>query len=248
MRKLIIILCCIISTSVIADDLSDRKVKIERMETKISNEAQQRKLKSEKILVLQNVPINRNLPYIEDEKEIVLRTKKEIALRALSLLVVAVKGEGLEQQIVEVLVKKYDLKKHFSPVESAFINNKAPSQNDRVQFTWRYEAAWTLLWALGYVSELGVPADICDVPAAVTFMQERTKDQFINEAKLRPIGAILDESDLIYRYHWAVVDARINNQSVPSGLNPGVVQERHYALNWLIGYMGQAWDDISTDT
>ncbi|MCR9246223.1 MAG: DUF4272 domain-containing protein [bacterium] len=24
--------------------------------------------------------------------------------------------------------------------------------------------------------------------------------------------------------------------------------ERHYALNWLIGYRNQAWDDVSTDT
>jgi hypothetical protein len=30
--------------------------------------------------------------------------------------------------------------------------------------------------------------------------------------------------------------------------NAGVVQERHYALNWLIGYCGQDWDDITTDT
>lgn len=28
----------------------------------------------------------------------------------------------------------------------------------------------------------------------------------------------------------------------------GVVQERHHALNWLIGYCGQDWDDITTDT
>jgi len=24
--------------------------------------------------------------------------------------------------------------------------------------------------------------------------------------------------------------------------------ERHQALNWLIGYQGQAWDDITLDT
>ncbi len=28
----------------------------------------------------------------------------------------------------------------------------------------------------------------------------------------------------------------------------GVTKDRHYALNWLIGYMEQEWDDISTDT
>jgi len=28
----------------------------------------------------------------------------------------------------------------------------------------------------------------------------------------------------------------------------GVTYERHYAPNWLIGYMDEEWDDISTDT
>ena len=27
-----------------------------------------------------------------------------------------------------------------------------------------------------------------------------------------------------------------------------VVIERHHALNWLIGYENQQWDDVSTDT
>ena len=40
----------------------------------------------------------------------------------------------------------------------------------------------------------------------------------------------------------------MNGKSAPSGLDPGVVQERHQALNWLIGYMDQHWDDVSTDT
>ena len=53
--------------------------------------------------------------------------------------------------------------------------------------------------------------------------------------------------DRIYRYHWAVRDARIRGESV-DGLDAGVVVERHYALNWLIGYLDQAWDDITTDT
>jgi hypothetical protein len=58
---------------------------------------------------------------------------------------------------------------------------------------------------------------------------------------------MLDQADLMYRYNWAVTDARINSK--PSAdLEAGVVQERHYALNWLIGYMDQDWDDVSTDT
>ena len=79
-------------------------------------------------------------------------------------------------------------------------------------------------------------------------MRDRTKEQFIKNAKLRSISDILNENDLIYRYHWAVVESRVNGLNIPSEINPSIVMERHYALNWLIGYMNQAWDDISTDT
>ena len=55
-------------------------------------------------------------------------------------------------------------------------------------------------------------------------------------------------NESIYLIHWAVRDARLNGRPVPNNYHPGVVLERHHALNWLIGYCGQDWDDISTDT
>ena len=48
--------------------------------------------------------------------------------------------------------------------------------------------------------------------------------------------------------HWAVVDARLRGQDAPSQIEAGIVYERHYALNWLIGYFGQDWDNVKTDT
>jgi hypothetical protein len=214
----------------------------------MSQEAQQRKARSEARLEREAVPINRHLPMIESEAEVEPRTREEIALRALCLLLVAVKGEGLEQDIVERIVDDYGLAAHFTPKESAFVADPGPSEHDRIQFCWRYEAAWVLLWALGYVEALSKPTHICDVGHAVEQMKERSTGTFIADARLRPLAEILDEADLIYRYHWAVVDARIKQQPAPAELMPGVTMERHYALNWLVRYMDQAWDDISTDT
>ena len=205
-------------------------------------------MRSEGILHRDGVPINQHLPVIETREEARLRSTEEVAYRALSLLAVALKGEGLEQPLVEKLVGRYSLAPYFTPKEADFIRSAAPSQSDRSQFSWRYEAAWVLLWALGYLEELGKPSTICDVPKAVTIMHEGTTAQFVADAKLRSLEQVLDEADLIYRYDWAVVDARVNDKPSPAGLEPGVVQERHYALNWLIGYMDQDWDDVSTDT
>lgn len=228
--------------------MEERRKKIKSMETNVSPDALHRKLRSEATLRAEAVPVNLHLPAIASEREAKIRGKDEVAMRALALLVAAVKGEGLELRIVERLVKEYGLRSTFTPKEKAFLANEKPSQMDRVQFSWRYEAAWTLLWSLGFVEKLGKPVGICDVPRAVSTMKDRSTKTFLAGAKLRALPEVLDEADRIYRYHWAVTDARVKGKPSPAGLEPGVTLERHYALNWLIGYMDQEWDDISTDT
>lgn len=214
----------------------------------ISAEIIDRKLRSEGILRAEGVPVLATLPAIESTAEALKRPKEEVALRTLCVLFVAAKGEGLGEDLVEQLLESYELRTHLTPDELAFVLDKSPSQHDRNQFTWRHEAAWTLLWALGFVDQLGKPAQFCDVGFAASTMAERTTSQFIEDAELRPIAEILDQADLIYRYHWAVINALTRGQEVPAALDPGVTQERHHALNWLIGYEDQAWDDVTTDT
>jgi Domain of unknown function (DUF4272) len=214
----------------------------------ISAEAIDRKLRSEAILRAEGVPLLATLPVIETAAEALKRSKEEVALRTLCLLFVAAKGEGLGQELVERVLEFYELRPHLSPKELAFVLDKSPSQHDRIQFTWRHEAAWTLLWALGFVAQLGKPAQICDVEFAARTMTETTTSQFIEDSKLRPIADILDQADLIYRYHWAVRNARLKAEQIPASLDPGVTKERHYALNWLIGCKKQAWDHVTTDT
>ncbi|MET3907276.1 hypothetical protein ABID59_001607 [Bradyrhizobium sp. S3.3.6] len=214
----------------------------------ISAEAIDRKLRSERILQAEGVPFFAALPVIETKAEALKRSKEEVALRTLCLLFVAAKGEGLEEELVERLLETYELRPHLTPKELAFVLDNSPSQHDRIQFTWRHEAAWTLLWALGFVAQLGKPDQICDVEFAAKTMAERTTSEFIDDSELRPIADILDQADLIYRYHWAVRNARTKGQQVPAALDPGVTAERHHALNWLIGYGQQTWDHVTTHT
>jgi len=238
----------ILPLAICAPSVEDRRKKIKSMDQKNSQEALQRRARSEAVLREDGVPINQYLPVIETEDDAKRRSKAEISQRALCVLLVALKGEGLEQPIVERIAQDFKLRDSLTPKERVFIAAKTSSQNDRVQFSWKYEAAWVLLWALGYVNVLDRPTKICDVQFAVKTMRDHGPSGFEAGAKLRSLRDILDQADLIYRYHWAVVDARIKGRPAPAKLEAGVVLERHYALNWLIGYMDQEWDDISTDT
>lgn len=89
---------------------------------------------------------------------------------------------------------------------------------------------------------------MCNVADDVKIIYELKEQGFRQNAKIRSKKEILDQADLILRLNWACVSARVKNETAPGGLNSSVVYERHYALNWLIKYMNQDWDSVSTDT
>jgi Domain of unknown function (DUF4272) len=213
-----------------------------------SAEALARKQRSIDRLKAEGVWFIDHLPVIEDSQSALKRTAEEIAQRAVALHLVALKGEGLEEPIVQDLVEHFGAREFFTPEEKAFIENPAPGGHDRLQFSWRYEACWVLLWALGYIERLGFPDKNCDAPRSVQILADKTTADFAAGSKLRSLTEILDEADLTYRYSWAARNARLTEKDPPAGLDEEITVERHHAFNWLIGYLEQEWDDITTDT
>lgn len=206
-----------------------------------------RKQWAEDVLRAQGVPINQHLPMIESESQITLRTAREVADRLTALCIVAARGGGLSHEQTKRFVADRGIEPLLTPAELAFFDNAQPDERTLTQFSWRYEAAWVLFWALKHIDgQLGPPRDTCDVDK-MTGVVIGTPD--LAQNGLRSANDILNEADLIYRYHWAVRQSGIDGREVPAGLHPGVVVERHQALNWLIGYLDNTeWDDVSTDT
>lgn len=234
--------------AVMAEDVDARKAEIEKRSEAPSPEALERRARSVAQLREEGVPVLETLPVISSEADSKRRTSEEVVNRAVALCVVALKGEGLEQAVIDQIVEAYGVAPFLTPDELAFIAEPEPDDFDRIQFVWRYEAYAVLLWAVGLLDELPRPDVICDVPKVAGLLGELGRDGMLERAALRPQAELLDAADLIYRYHWAVRDAGLNGREMPAGLERGVVIERHHALNWLIGYMDQAWDDVSTDT
>ena len=213
-------------------------------------EPELRKIKSEQILSGMGVSINTHLPLIESDREAKIRDPKDVARRVLILCCMAAIADGVEREEMLDFLKSENLWEHVSPNEINFFNDANPSEKSLVQASWRSEAIWLLLWALGHIEKLDLPINQCSADTIVDIVPgpgESTKD-FIENSKLRPISEILDASDLIYRTHWATRDRGDDNKTEYANLNRDIVMEWHYAINWLTCYNDDDWDDVATDT
>jgi hypothetical protein len=209
----------------------------------------ERKKRNIAFLKSQNVPTIEHLPCIIADEEVQIRSKEEVVKRTIATAIAAVKGEGIEQATIEMVIKQFDARSFFSPEELVFINNLEAYGEGNAKFSWRYEGLWVFLWSLGFIEDLYFPTDICDVPKAVGFIRDSdTFENMLSMSKMRSNTEILEQADLIYRMDWACVNARLKNEVAPAGLDAGVVFERHYALNWLIRYQNQEWDNVRTDS
>ena len=204
-------------------------------------EALARKTRNEKKLLALGVPVSPTLPALGKGK---LRTQKEILERLFALTVAASKGDGLEQSKVDKLLAQLQAAPFLSPEERAFVKDPKPSEAELTKFGWRFWGVLVLLWSVGSVDSLERPKD----PSISKLVTKDNGAALKKAAKLRSLDEILEAADLLYREDWACEDARLNGTPAPSALDCDVVFEQHWALNWLISYLGQAWDDVSTDT
>lgn len=217
-------------------------------EADIQDDQVVRKQWAEDLLRAEQIPINPYLPVIESVTQIDLRTPREVADRLQALTMVAFKGsEQPDQALFDSIIVERGFRGKFSPNELEFVDDPKPDFHTSVQFSWRCEAAWVLLWALRHVDgALGLPRATCNVPILAETVYGTTD---LTENGLRSAHDILNEADLIYRCHWAVRQSSLSGKDAPAGLHPGVTMERHQALNWLIGYNESAdWDEVTTDT
>lgn len=206
-----------------------------------------RKEQSEAFLAAHEVKINKKLPCIPDSSSVQLRELQDVIDRAYALLVIAVKGEGIEQEYLERTVTDKRITS-FSPQERYIYEAAELNDQERAYASWRYESLYAILWALGKMEELKYPNEICDVQAVVSQIFQPTREEFEASVSLRTKEEILNELDKTYRMNWACVDARIHKQAVGGEIMEGVVYERHYMLNWLTQYQNADWDNVQTPT
>lgn len=214
------------------------------------DEAEDRKARSIAKLVELGVPYIEHLPPREMEAQTHRRAQDEVGLRMICLALVSMKGAGADPEFVLEGARYYDVENDFSEREMAFVRDSASGENEKLQYAWRVECAHTLLWSVGMVDALSLPTCSTDWNAFWGKFHDSNREAFLSDLKLRPQAELLDETDLIYRLHWATREADLTGQLAPAQMNHDVIMERHHALNWLTCPLEAPylWDDISDDT
>ena len=217
----------------------------------LTADQQERKARNIELVKAAGINVITHLPCVESEADTTLRTAKEIAQRV-SILAVTnmVAFDNISGEAAISFLQRDGLWDYVTPAEKEFLAN--PTEDRKMYETWKCEAIWTLLWAVNKVDNLPFPNDLCQLKLVPegnfpTRDFDNLNDFIASVNSVRSKSEILDANDLYYRLHWACVDARIKGQEM-TALQPGVVYERQYALNWLVRYMDQDWDDVTCDT
>lgn len=180
-----------------------------------------------------------------------VRNPQEIARRALALFAVTGLAAGAPKDDIVGWLKDESLEDQLTPSERAFVSSPSPTKQQEVNASWRNEALLVLLWALGVIEQMPALNEQCntgDFQRVLPPFADVSVSQFIDGAKRRSDEVLIDLADELLTAHWEARDARIHGRPVPSHLDIGILQERHHAINWVIGYDGLPWDEVTTDT
>lgn len=210
-----------------------------------------RRAENEALLREHGIPVNPHLPMIEAEDGITLRSEEALWRRLLALWGVAGTAMLRKNDYFKEYFSVGERRSWLSHDEAAFLFQDAPSEEDRIRFSWRLEAMLFLAWCGGLIDALPLPQHPSSVESVLPLYPHDLGDAtMLRQAlRMRSKPDILDWADRLYRLHWAVRDAQLNGREPPAGINPGMVLEWHHAANWMIAYENEDdWDAVGTDT
>ncbi len=179
------------------------------------------------------------------------RTAEEIARRALALFGVVGLALGAPKADTISWLKEEQLWDELTPREIAYVSARTHTKQQTINASWRSEALLVLVWALDRVKSLPALSAQCDTrvfKAILPPFADLSTQEFISSARRRGADELTEMADDILDAHWRVRDAKLHGKSIPAGLDVGVIQERHHAINWVNGYDDLPWDEITTDT
>ena len=216
-----------------------------------------RKELSELTLHKRGIRINLQLPLIESEDEITLRSWEQLRDRLLALHLCCLAAQPEQQADLNNLITKHNLQHNLQHILSAqeqawITHQQQPAALPDFAMHCHY-ALHFLQWATGLQPAPGMPdraERLADLSLTHHLFETANSPASAPAAlRLRSKSELLDWADLLYRLHWSVRHAHITNKPTPGRLHAASVLAWHQAANWLIAYDNEDdWDQVSTET
>jgi hypothetical protein len=187
----------------------------------------------------------------EDGVQDEVRSAQEVARRSLALFAVVGMALGASRDDVISWLRTEGLWGALTEREVAYLEQTNPPEKAHINFSWQSERLLVLLWALGKIQELPDSATQCDTSVFQSILPPYTNTStqaFIAQAVLIDEDELWSRAELYLGDHWKARDARLHERQMPVGVDIEIVQERHHAINWITGYEGLPWDEVTTDT
>lgn len=203
-----------------------------------------RKLLTEQKLASLGIVLQTELPPIESEEDINIKTGQQIAKRILVLVYLSCVtfDPSLREEVMMFLIHQ-NLWDDVTEREKELFRKPELTEEEFTEVLWRLESIWTLLWAINEVDELVFPNEQVNVENIFAYLPEFFEDtkQFIDSATTRSPSEILDNMDFIFRLTWALREATNRSEDL-QGVHPLVMRERYISLNWIAGITDD-WQD-----
>ena len=187
----------------------------------------------------------------EDGVEDEIRPAKEVARRCLALFAVVCTALGAPRDEILSWLRTEGLWGDLTAREVAYLELANPPRKAHINYGWQSERLIVLLWALGKVQELPDSATQCDTSIFKSILPPFARIStrtFVAQASLIDEDSLWKQADSYLEDHWKARDAKLHERSMPPGIDIEIVQERHHAINWITGYDGLPWDEVTTDT
>lgn len=180
-----------------------------------------------------------------------VRSPIGVAKRTLALFGVWGLSTNAPRQQVTEWIEASGLGEELTPHERAFVYASAPSQKQKIDYSWQSERLVVLIWALGLVDVLPCADEQCDTGVFQTCLPPfngQSVGEFIAAAELRAENELWGMAERLMDLHWQARDAILNRRSSEEPVDIEIIQERHHAINWITGYDALPWDEVTTDT
>lgn len=192
-----------------------------------------RKEASEAILTEKGIKFQADLPTLPEIGSVKLRPASLVAKRLIILDALIATTFEVEKEDAVVSLEDEVWQSLTSWEKKYFSNNEPPTEEEAIDLGWKIEAAKVLLWSTGLVAKMDEPNQEWDLEEdieEIILKKYESLEDFISKATLIEKETILDYADLMFR-----TQANCDKDLSIAPYDEGIVYERNYALQWLIG-------------